>query len=95
MGSKKHEPTRAVHSSKLGPHTHRPLPPANVPAMDHVLNAQRVQLFKAEALAMCLGRLLHELYTPEKGEPDLAYVVDTLRDLSTGVVTSLDPSNFR
>lgn len=66
MGAKKHEPTRAAQSSKLGPNAHRPFPLANVPAMDHVLNAQRVQLFKAEALAMCLDRLLHELYTRKR-----------------------------
>lgn len=62
--------------------------------LEQAINHERKRLFRAEALAQALSRLLHERDGAED-EIELGYLADALRELVTEAITRLDSTNLK
>jgi hypothetical protein len=54
------------------------------------IDAERQRIFRARAVVQTAAKLLHELFVPEKGEPDVGFVLDVVSDLLEISLAGLD-----
>lgn len=54
------------------------------------IDAERQRIFRARAVVQTAAKLLHELFVPEKGEPDIGFVLDVVCDLLDTSLAGLD-----
>lgn len=54
------------------------------------VDAERQRVFRARAVVQTAAKLLHELFVPEKGEPDVGFVLDVVSDLLEISLVGLD-----
>jgi hypothetical protein len=54
------------------------------------IDDERQRIFRARAVVQTAAKLLHELFVPEKGEPDIGFVLDVVCDLLETSLAGLD-----
>lgn len=54
------------------------------------IDAERQRILRARAVVQTAAKLLHELFVPEKGEPDVGFVLDVVSDLLETSLAGLD-----
>lgn len=54
------------------------------------IDGERQRIFRARAVVQTAAKLLHELFVPEKGEPDIGFVLDVVCDLLETSLAGLD-----
>ena len=59
-------------------------------ALLDAIETERQRIFHARAVVQTAAKLLHELFVPEKDEPDLGFVLDVVSDLLEASLAGLD-----
>jgi hypothetical protein len=54
------------------------------------IDGERQRIVRARAVVQTAAKLLHELFVPEKGEPDIGFVLDVVCDLLETSLAGLD-----
>ena len=59
-------------------------------ALIDAIQKERQRIFRARALAQAAAKLLHEVFVPERDEPDIGFVLDVVADMLEDCLAGLD-----